>query len=314
MEPFTAAKHAMATRFEVVLYGNGEDPARLHAAADMVFREIERVEAQLSFYSDTSEIRRINRYAAIEPVRVSSPVFRLLERAQGLARETGGAFDISIAPLMQCWGFTKGSGAFPSSEAIEEAQQKCGMNRVHLDPGARTVSFETAGMLLDLGGIGKGYALDLATEVLQEAGITSALIHGGTSTAVAIGAPPNADSWTIALAPPPEDEQGLPQEAKEEVAVPLKNEALSVSAGSGKAFVHEGKSYGHVLDPRTGWPVEGALTAAVILPSATEADALSTALLTMSKQEALALAKKRSSIRWRVIWKEGVGERLAKEN
>src|SRR5439155_11231288 len=142
---------------------------------------------------------------------------------------------------------------------------------------------------LDLGPIGKGYALERAVELLRDAGVTSALLHGGTSTVCAIGAPPDADAWKIAVPHPDFAEQTIsicrsdpddpPGAAKLLAVVPLRDEAMSVSAVWGKAFEANGRVYGHVLDPVEGEPVAGRVLAAVVLPSATETDALSTALL-----------------------------------
>ena len=266
----------MATRFEIVLHG--EKPIALRAAGEEALDEIDRIEALLSLYKPTSEIAHVNARAAHEPVRVSPPVFRLLEHAQRLSAETGGAFDITIAPLVRCWGFMGGTGRMPDPQAVEEARGNVGMNLIHLDGREFTVSFAHDGVMLDLGAIGKGYALERAVELLQDAGVTSAMIHGGTSTVHAIGRPPGDEPWKIAIERPQQD-TAPPAELL--ALVPLENEAMSVSAIWGRSFQSGEKSYGHVIDPRTGHPTEAALLSAVVLPSATETDALSTALLTM---------------------------------
>jgi FAD:protein FMN transferase len=167
-----AACHAMATRFEVVLHG--ENATALRAAADQAFHEIERLHAQLSLYSPSSEISFINAHAARRPVKVEPGLFRLLQLAQQIHRETGGAFDVTIAPLLRCWGFMGGSGALPRAEDLAEARHRVGMEHVVLDPGEFTIRFTREGMMIDLGSIGKGYALEVATEVLLEAGVQSA--------------------------------------------------------------------------------------------------------------------------------------------
>ncbi len=266
----------MATRFEIVLHGG--NAVALRAAGEEALDEIDRIEAQLSLYKPTSEIAHVNARAAREPVRVSPPVFRLLEHAQCLSAETEGAFDITIAPLVRCWGFMGGTGRMPALLEVEESRSKVGMNLIHLDGREFTVSFARDGVMLDLGAIGKGYALERAVELLQDAGVTSAMIHGGTSTVHAIGRPPGDEPWKIAIERP---QQGAAQPAELLALVPLENEAMSVSAIWGRSFRSGEKSYGHVIDPRTGQPAEAALLSAVVLPSATETDALSTALLTM---------------------------------
>jgi len=278
----------MATRFEIVAYGDHE--ASLRAAAEEALNEIQRIEAQLSLYRPDSEVAHLNARAARDWVRVSPEVFRLLEQAADLSSKTEGAFDITIAPLVRCWGFMGGTGQRPTPEAIEQARQTVGMQLVELDPENVAVRFRRPGVMLDFGAIGKGHAIDNAAELLREEGITSAILHGGTSTVFAIGKPPDQPSWKIAIETPPETEGVQP---KPLAVVELQDEALSVSAVWGKSFSSAGKTFGHIIDPRTGHPAESADLAAVILPSATETDALSTALLTIGHagQDTIALLR-----------------------
>jgi thiamine biosynthesis lipoprotein len=276
----TLALHAMATRFEVVLAG--DDPVRLRAAGEEALREVERLEARLSLFRPGSEISDLNTRAAQEPVRVAPDLFALLALAQELTQGTQGAFDITVAPLVRCWGFMGGSGRMPPAEEIAEARARVGMHLVELDAAARTVRFARPGVMLDLGAIGKGYAVDQAVEILREAGVESALVHGGTSTVYGLGRPPEGEAWMVAV-----EESGgegrEPGHRQPSQQVALRDRALSVSAVWGKSFQAEGKVLGHVLDPRLGQPVTGAKMAAVVLPSATETDALSTALLVLGK-------------------------------
>jgi thiamine biosynthesis lipoprotein len=274
MQTVTLARHAMGTRFEIVLHG--EDSSRLRAAGEEALAEVARLEAQLSLYQPTSEIARVNASAARQPVRVTPAVYRLLEQARQLHQSSGGAFDITIAPLVRCWGFMDGTGSLPDPEEVARVRSQVGMQHVILDEANLSVQFDTDGVMLDLGAIGKGYAIDCAVDTLREAGAESALIHGGTSTVYALGSPPGDEPWKVAIEYPPGPELLA--------TVPLHNEALSVSAVWGKYFAHDGKNFGHVLDPRTGQPVSHALLSAVVLPSATETDALSTALLVLGSE------------------------------
>jgi len=283
----TAARHAMATRFEIVLHGANE--VSLRAAAEEALAEIERLDAQLSLYNPASEISGINARAAAGPLRLEPALFRLLQHAQRLNRETGGAFDITVAPLMRCWGFMRGNGRLPDPDDLAEARAKVGLHLVTLNEEDFTVRFARDGVTLDLGSIGKGYALERAAELLRDAGVTSGLLHGGTSTVYALGAPPDANAWNVAVPHPDFAARtisgagpGLNQAidaGKILAVIPLKDQALSISAVWGKAFEANGRVYGHVIDPRKGEPVNSAVLAAVVLPSATETDALSTALL-----------------------------------
>jgi thiamine biosynthesis lipoprotein len=296
----TLARHAMATRFELVLHG--KDEVALRAAGEEALDEIDRLEGQLSLYRSSSEIAHVNARAAREAVRVTPPVFALLQHAFRLTEETSGAFDITVAPLVRAWGFMAGSGCLPDPASLAEARAHVGMQNVRLYAEDFTVRFAREGVMLDLGAIGKGYAIERAAEILREAGVTSALIHGGTSTVKAIGSPPDADSWAVAIAHP------LRRDGAELATVRLRDEAMSVSAISGKSFDSAGKTFGHVLDPRTGEPVQGAILATVALPSATETDALSTALLTLGKAGHQAIAGLRPGMRTLVALPARPGE------
>jgi thiamine biosynthesis lipoprotein len=288
----------MATRFEILLYGGRE--ADLRAAAEEALDEVDRLESQLSLYRPASEIAVVNRLAARQPVRVSPSVFDLLSLAQRLHQETAGAFDITIGPLVRCWGFMGGTGSLPTDQAVAEARNLVGMYHVKLDRADCSVRFDREGVMIDLGAIGKGYAIDCAVQLLRDSGMTSGLIHGGTSTTYALGTPPEAPGWRIEL-------PGIPEVGFHPIALELRDEALSVSAVWGRSFTAGGKAYGHVLDPRTGQPVEGALCTAVGLPSATETDALSTALLVAAGTgQASSITELRPNLRHFVARKDGI--------
>jgi FAD:protein FMN transferase len=307
MPTVALARNAMATRFEILLHG--AEPVALRAAGEEALDEIERLDEQLSLYRPTSEIARLNARAGIEPVRVEPNLFRLLEHAQQLHGETGGAFDITVAPLMRCWGFMRGTGHLPDAGDLAEARANIGMHLIELDPRDFTVHFAREGVMLDLGAIGKGYALERAAELLREAGVTSAVLHGGTSTIYGIGQPLEAEAWKIAIERPAMSahsketpSRSIATEPLSALAViPLRDEAVSVSAVWGKGFEAGGQHYGHVIDPRNGRPVAGAVLAAVVLPSATETDALSTALLTLGGEGLKQIADLRPNLRALVV-------------
>jgi len=302
------ARDAMATRFELVLHG--EDSIALRAAGEEALDEIARLENQLSLYRPGSEIAQLNAHAARKAVRVTPELFALLQHAQRLHAETGGAFDITIAPLVRLWGFMHNAGHMPSKADVANTLSSVGMKHLQLDPAKLTVRFDREGVMLDLGAIGKGYAVERAAELLRAAGVTSALLHGGTSTVYAIGHPPEAEHWKIAVdlgtelrrhSPVKEipaskigQESGAPPVA---LKISLRDQSLSVSAASGRQFEFNGKHFGHVMDSRTGWPAEGVLLTAVVLPSATETDALSTGLLVLGASGQDHLHKLRQNLR-----------------
>ena len=260
----------MGTRFEVALVGEREP--FLQAAGEEALREIARLERQLSLYREDSDLAEINAYAALNPVRVEPRIFRFIERAIQLSEATQGAFDFTVAPLMQAWGFIGGAGNVPTPDSLEWARSVVGVSHLVLDEANYTIAFDKAGVRLDFGAIGKGYAIDAAIEILREHEIDSALLHGGTSSVYAIGCPPDADGWQIAIQNPQDD-------ANPFAVVNLRDAALSVSAPHNKNFVSDGRIYGHVLNPRTGSPSSGNVLAALVTENATDGDALSTALL-----------------------------------
>jgi len=313
MAVVTLARHAMATRFEIVLHG--DNPTALRAAGEEALQEIDRLEAQLSVFRPTSEIAHLNARASRELVRVTPRLFRLLEWARRLSEESGGAFDITIAPLVRCWGFMGGEGRMPGEEQIAAARKCVGMQLVEMHPTDSTVRFSREGVMLDLGAIGKGYAIEQAADLLRESGVTSALVHGGTSTIYALGHPPELDAWQIAVTHPEtaatqlantyKQDKDPPPTVDSAAVVSLKDEAMSVSAVWGKFFQAGGELYGHIIDPRNGRPASRAVLAAVILASATETDALSTALLTVGPEGHDAIAGLRDGMRTLVIGQSG---------
>ena len=264
------------------LYGKGYcaySEATLRAAAEEALAEITRLESMLSLYKPTSEIAHINTRGAQEPVPVSPEVFSLLEQCVALGEQTRGAFDITLAPLMRCWRFINDTGAAPSETDLAEARANCGWPQLRLNPEQASVQLATEGAMLDLGSVGKGYALEQAAALLQENEFENFLIHGGTSTVCARGVQADGAPWRIAVEHLDADQPPLS-------IVDLQNESLSVSGIGGKSFIDDdGLEQGHVIDPRTGRPTQAARVAAVMCHSATVSDAWATALLVVPNLE-----------------------------
>ncbi|HUG52076.1 MAG TPA: FAD:protein FMN transferase [Vicinamibacteria bacterium] len=268
MTRIALALEAMATRFELVLAG--PDPPRLRAAGEEALAEVERAEAQLSRYRPSSQISCLNARAGGAPVRLDRSVFGLLSECVRLWRLTDGAFDVTVGPLLRAWGFVGGGGTRPAPRERERARTLMGMERLELDASTATARLAVAGMELDLGAIGKGYALDRAIAVLEEHGVGSALLHGGTSSVHTVGRPAEGP-WRVAWRRPDGQGDGL--------CLGPEAPALAVSAAHGKGFADGAVFQGHVLDPRRGEPTRAAATACVRGRSSLLCDALSTALL-----------------------------------
>lgn len=258
-------RRAMACRFEITL---SDEDARHVEAARAALDEADRVEAVLTVFRDSSEVAAVNREAVAGPVVVGDMLFSLLERCRVIHAATGGAFDPTSGPLTRCWGFLVREGRLPAAEEIDEAMAAVGFDKVQLDAAARTVRFAAAGMTLNFGSIGKGLALDRMAEVLRARGVPRALVSAGGSSAIAIG---GGDGFAVDLTSP-----RVPDRLGR---LYLGEAALGTSGAGEQYFEAEARRYGHVIDPRTGWPCEGVLSASVVAPEATPADALSTAFL-----------------------------------
>lgn len=259
----------MGTVYTVAAYGADAD--FLAEVINEAFEEVDGLDAQMSNYKPESELSRINRDAAREEVLVEPRLFGLIQICLRLSEDTGGAFDITVGPLMKAWGFFRGHGRVPSSQEIRGVLKQVGYRHVHLDAERRTIHFDEPGIELDLGAKAKGYAVDRAVEILQENGISSALVSAGTSSIYALGAPPGEKGWKISLRDP--FDENRPAEI-----VYLKNFSLSTSGNYERFFKMGGKMYSHIMDPHTGMPVEGMLSACAFTERTTDSDGLSTAL------------------------------------
>jgi thiamine biosynthesis lipoprotein len=255
---------AMGSTYSLVLYG--EDRAKLEMASEDAFEEVRRLDRLLSNYRPESEWSQVNRYAAEHPVKVSAELFQLLSACVEYSRQSEGAFDISVGPLMKVWGFYKGSGHLPQRTEVLKALEKVGYRNILLDASSKTVRFAKEGVELDPGGIGKGYAVDRMVDILRKDGIAVALVSASGSSIYALGAPPGEAGWKIRIRDPKNEEKTVTE-------VTLKNESMSTSGSYEKFFWAEGKIYSHIMDPRTGYPSRGMLSASVITPLTLDSEA-----------------------------------------
>ncbi|MBA3296945.1 MAG: FAD:protein FMN transferase [Acidobacteria bacterium] len=259
-------RQIMACRFEVVLPGeDSSDTPLAREALDYA----DRLEDVMTIFRETSELSRVNRAAYPGPVVVDPELFAVLAICERVHRDTGGAFDVTSTPLSRCWGFLQREGRMPAQSEIDGARGAVGMQHVHLDRERCSVWFARPGVALNLGAIGKGYALDRLGALLQARGVRRALLSAGSSSILASGG--SDDPWLVDLKSAATSEQLA--------TLHLAQGAVGTS-GAGEQFVEvDGVRYGHVIDPRSGWPAAGVLSASVITTDAASADALSTAFL-----------------------------------
>jgi thiamine biosynthesis lipoprotein len=255
----------MGSTFSVVLHGFVR--SELESAADAALSEAHRLDALLSNYQPGSEWSNVNREAGMRPVRVSDELFALLDRCQEYSRNSEGAFDITVGPLMRAWGFFKDEGRMPQSSEVTAALARVGYRHVRLDPMARTVRFLRPGIELDPGGIGKGYAVDRMVEILGRRGIQTALVSASGSSIYGLGAPPDDPrGWPITIRAPRNPNGAAAQ-------VFLKDMSLSTSGSYEKFFWANGRTYSHILDPRTGYAAQGVASVSVLAPRTIDSEA-----------------------------------------
>ena len=267
------ASFTMGTVVEATVYG--ETRSQCDAAIDLVFEEFDRCDRLMSVFRPESQISLLNRNAGKSAVKVDRSIIEILQDAETMSRRTGGAFDVTVEPLMELWGFRPDShpGArprtLPSDRVIAETLEAVGHRNIVLDVDQEMVGLLHPKARLDLGGIAVGYSLDRAAEILRSEGIQHALImHSGDI--VALGSPPEDEAWKVGIADP--SEPGRPI-----TSVQLRDAALSTSGNYQNFVEFDGRRYGHLVDPKTGYPGESVLSTTVISSRATDADGLSTA-------------------------------------
>lgn len=284
----TFTHRAMACEWGIALYC---DDARYAAQASRAaWDEVDRLERELSRFVMESDVNRINLQPAGVPLRVGPDAFACLELAHAIAAQTGGVFDVTIGSRVN----TRSRDETGGQSTLTESNAPIGMHLLPIDRASRCVARLDDRIRVDLGAIGKGYAVDQVAAVLREWRIEAALIHSGGSTAYALGAPPGEEAWRLDIRNPLRHDRVLCSEA-------LRDAALS---GSG-TLLHGG----HIIDPRSGRSANGPLAAWVLAASAAESDALSTAIMVMDEAAIAKLSQRRPDITAWYVPREGEGTR-----
>jgi len=267
-----ASRMSMGCAYAIVAYGR--DAGALSGIVEAAFDEVDRIDRLMSHYKPESALSRLNREAAGGPVAVDPELFGLIAESLRYSRESDGAFDVTVGPLMKAWGFFRGGGRVPGPDELAELRGRVGYAHVILDPAQRTIRFDRPGVELDLGGIAKGYAVDRAVERLRNRQVPAALVSAGGSTVFGLGAPPGHAAWEVGVQDPADPDRVA-------LTVRLKDRALSVSGSYEKSFEKDGVRYSHIMDPRAGRPVQGVLSVAVLTDTGTAGDALDDAFFVL---------------------------------
>lgn len=279
---FEFAETHMGSTFKIVLYSPDERTAS--RASRAAFHRIAALDAILSDYNPESELMRLCGQAGGPPVRVSEDLFEVLDRARETSERSGGAFDVTVGPVVRLWRRAGRDRKMPDPERLAEARSLVDYRQVRLEKGTRSVQLLKRGMKLDLGGIAKGYASGEAIGVLKRQGVEHALVAGAGDIVVS-GPPPGRDGWTIGIA------RLNPAAGAPERLLSLKNAAIS-TAGDAERYVEiDGKRYSHIVDPRTGLGVVARCSVTVIARDGATADSLDTAAYILGPERGLELVE-----------------------
>jgi FAD:protein FMN transferase len=280
-------KYIMGTVFEIAAYNQSSEHAS--HAIEKAFQEIVRLDDLLSDYKPDSALSNLNRSAHFHAEKVPSDLYRVIDQAVQFSRLSDGKFDISVAPLVNLWKAALRGEGTPSRAQQEEVRSCVGYEKIELTPPDR-ISFRSSCLQLDLGAIGKGYAVDRAADVLRSLGIRDALINAGGSTVFAMGSPPDHTAWLVHLRDPSN---------KIDPQVMLKDGSVSTSEQTAPSLLGN-ESPGHVIDPETGMPLKTVFAVSAASRTATISDALSTTLLLLGPTKGKALIKRMADVS--AIW------------
>ncbi len=287
----------MGTLFRIVLYA--PDAATASTASNAAFDRIAKLDDTMSDYRPSSELRSLCRAAGGPPVRVSEDLYRVLAASQELTRRTDGAFDITIGPVVQLWRRARRRHELPNAQRLARARMLVGFEKLRLDPEKKTAQLSKKGMLLDLGGIAKGYAADQALDVLKKHGIRSALVAASGDIAVS-ATPPGRMGWRVGIAP-----LDSPKKPPWRY-LSLHDAAVSTSGDAEQHVEIGGKRYSHIVDPRTGMGLTGRHSVTVVACNATNSDSMATAISVLGPERGLKLAESIDGVA--VLFVEATGE------
>ncbi|ANS73430.1 thiamine biosynthesis protein ApbE [Paenibacillus yonginensis] len=275
---FSQTYYIYDTVVNIKLYGDKASQRNL----DDIKPLLERLDRELSRTKEGGDIYEVNRLAGVEAVPVSDETLEAVKQSLAYAKEMDGLFDPTIGPLVDLWGIGTEKARVPKQQEIDEVLKLINYKEVQIDDTAKTIKLPCRGMVLDLGGIGKGYAADKVADYLRSQGITSALIDLGGSSIITLGTKPDGSLWNIGLQDPDQSR------GTQLGTIKINNEVIDDSGVYERFFMQDGIRYHHILDPRTGFPAQNGIKSLTIMsPNATDADALSTGVFLMGVQDGL---------------------------
>jgi FAD:protein FMN transferase len=286
-------RYAMGTMFAIVVHH--ADVAAAERAVGAALDEVVRLDEVLSHYKAESSLSRLNREGRSGFTDVQPDLYAVIEASLAVSRQSGGRFDVTIAPLLRVWREARAAGRTPSDLEIAAASRCVGYQHIETRAPNR-IRFTSDCLELDLGGIGKGYAVDRAMEVLASEGIRHAVVNAGGSTIAASGAPPGQEGWPVGLGAPVAGQR----------VVLLRDEALSTSQQHLARLPFAAGGVGEIIDPQDGVPTTSRTVVSVLTTSATDADALSTTLLLLSPETGKAVLAQYPSVS--ALWMSPAGE------
>ena len=289
---YTKVTLLMGSRFEIVAISS--DSAKAMQAIDKGFEEISRIEKLISSWIPESQTSEINQMAGVNPVKVSDELYALIFRSLKVSALTNGAYDISFAGMEPIWQFDKTVlQDFPDSSTVARASEKISFKHIILDDIEKTVFLSRSGMNIGFGSIGKGYAANSAMAVMKAHGSTSGMVNAGGDL-ITWGLNQDGKQWSIGIADPDHKNQILGW-------LSLKDMSLVTSGDYEKYFVYENERYGHIIDPRTGYPAKGIKSVSVLCPDAELADALATSIYVLGEKEGIALCDQLKGVECLII-------------
>ncbi|MEZ5328284.1 MAG: FAD:protein FMN transferase [Verrucomicrobiales bacterium] len=295
LQKFTFRQPSMGTLFQLTLYA--DDQLTANRAAKAAFDRILALDEALSDYKAESELNKLcSTSGTSAATHVSADLWSVLKFSKSLCEETGGAFDVTIGPLVKLWRTARETKILPDGEALRLARERVDCSLIQLDKNGQRVTLSASGMQLDLGGVAKGYALDAVIEVIREKfGITQVLIDGGGDV-FAGDPPPGREHWNVAVR--------NPKNEAEPWIIPLANAALATS-GDLHQFVEIGDvRYSHIVDPSTGMGLTHQMQVSVLAPTGTEADALASAVSVLGNPKGLEFIETHSKCETLIVYSD----------